>query len=486
MKKYTGDNTLNRRDFLKTGIGAVIASSVDVNGGAYGKDLMGIDKPNFVFILADDCTYNVLGCFGGKNVETPNIDRIAREGVRFTRAYAAMSMCAPFRAELYTGLYPVRNGVAWNHSKARPGTKSVCHHLGGLGYRVGLSGKKHASPPSVFPFEDVKGFPAGTGVREFMTKNEKQPFCLFLCSHSPHAPWTAGDSSKFDADKIELAPVQHDNAPTREAMTRYYAEVGDLDREVGEILALLDETGLADNTLLVFSSEQGWALGYAKWSNWNLGVHTAMAARWPGRVKAGTETDALVQMADVVPTFVEAAGGDAEALGLDGRSFLGVLTGRAREHREYVYCIHNNVPEGEPYPIRSIRDREFHYLKNLKSDASYHEKHVMAENSRLVWWPELKKAADRGDARAKALLDKYHRRPAEELYRVDEDPYELTNLAGDPRYAGVKARLRAELERWMAAQNDPGAALDTPAKHAENRNAGAPAAKTSKRPNRKK
>jgi len=470
---------VKRRDFMKYSLAATVTAAAGLRAqqGAASKRT----RPNILFILADDCTYNLLGCFGGRDVKTPNIDSLAREGMTFTRAYAAMSMCAPFRAELYTGLFPVRNGVAWNHSIAKPGTKSVCHHLKGLGYRVGLSGKKHASPASVFPFESPKGFPAGQGVREFMTKdpqNPKEPFCLFLCSNNPHAPWTTGDASKFDAAKITLAPVQHDDPATREATTRYLAEVGDLDREVGEILALLKDTGLADNTLVMFSSEQGWALGFAKWTNWNLGVHTGLLARWPGRIKPGTKTDAMVQMADVVPTFIEAAGGDPASCKLDGRSFLGVLEGNTKQHREYVYGIHNNVPEGRPYPIRSVRDGEFHYLMNLKSDEAYHEKHVMVANSRLKWWPALEAAAAKGDQSAKRLMARFQHRPAEELYRVDADPYELKNLAADPEYAKVKKRLRAELQRWMTDQKDPGAAMDDPAVHAANRKAG----RTAKRP----
>ena len=278
-------------------------------------------KPNFVFILADDCTYNQIGCYGGKNAATPNIDRLASEGMRFTRAYSAMAMCAPFRAELYTGLYPARNGVAWNHSSARPGTKSVCHYLKEQGYRVGISGKVHASPKSTFPFEVIKGFPAGDGVRKFIEQDDDQPYCLFLCSHNAHAAWTTGDSSKFDQSKLHLAPVQLDTPAMREVMSRYLAEVEDLDRETGEILALVDSTGKKDDTLVMFSSEQGWALGFAKWTNWDLGVHTGLIARWPGRIKAGTVSDALVQMADVLPTFLEAAGSPPETGTFDGISF---------------------------------------------------------------------------------------------------------------------------------------------------------------------
>ena len=426
-------------------------------------------RPNLLFILADDVTYTMLGCYGGVDAKTPHIDRLASEGIRFTHAYAASAMCAPFRAELYTGLYPVRNGVAWNHSQARPGTKSVCHYLTDLGYRVGWAGKKHASPASSFPFVNVSDFPSGAGVRRFMARDKTQPFCLFLCSHNAHAAWTQGDSSQFDESKISLTPVLHDSPETREVMTRYLAEVTDLDREVGQILRLLDDTGQRDNTLVMFSSEQGWALGFAKWTNWDIGIHTGFVARWPGKIKPNRTSNMLIQMADVLPTFIEAAGGKVEADQLDGFSFYRHLLGQEQPSREYVYGLHNNVPEGRPYPIRSIRDKEYHYIWNLTPDASYHGKHAMIEDSRLIWWPALKRAEAEGDADAIALLEKCHHRPEEELYRVDQDPYEMNNLADDPELQQVKARLRTELKRWMAEQGDTGQAMDNEAALAANR-----------------
>jgi N-sulfoglucosamine sulfohydrolase len=443
-------------------------------------------RPNFVFLLGDDITYNDLPAFGGRNVKTPNIDRLAREGMRFTRAYCAMSMCAPFRAELYTGLYPVRNGVAWNHSIAREGTKSICHHLRELDYRVGITGKTHVKPAGVFPFDNVKDFPAGPGVHEYLTRDPSQPFCLFICSHNAHPPWRAGDASRLDRAAITLPPVLHDNPPTRDTYTRYLAEIAAFDDEVGEVLKLLTETGFANNTLVMLSSEQGWDFAFGKWTNWDIGVRSALIARWPGHTKPGTQTDALVQIADIVPTFVAAAGGDPAVHKFDGVSFLPVLQGTSDKHRQYVYGLHNNVPEGNPYPIRSVRDDEFHYLVNLKHDQPYHEKHLMTEGPAkrydLQWWQALHDAAEQGDTSAKKLYDKYHHRPAEELYRVDEDPWEMNNLADKPEYAEAKRRLRAELERWMAEQNDPGAAMDDPAVHAANREAGRKKSPSEKRP----
>ncbi|MDP6633952.1 MAG: sulfatase [Phycisphaerae bacterium] len=457
---------MKRREFMKFGLAAAVGSVAA--GSVYGESGKRV-RPNFLFILADDVTYNTLSCYGGGNIKTPNIDALASQGMKFTRAYAAMSMCAPFRAELYTGLYPVRSGVARNHVGANVGTKSICHYLRDLRYRVGIVGKTHASPRTVFPFDRVGGRDlAGDSVRQYITKDPKQPFCLFCCSNNAHPPWRSGDASKIDSDKVKLPPVIHDNPPTRKTFIGYLAEVVELDREVGSVLKLLKETGQADNTLVMFSSEQGWDFAFGKWTNWDIGLRSALTARWPGRIKPGSVSDALIQIADITPTFIEAAGGDPKTIGLDGRSFLPVLTGKSRKHRKFVYGVHNNAPEGNPYPIRSLRDEEFHYIANLKHDQPYHEKHLqnvaLAKRYDLQWWAATTEAAKNGDKRAKMLMDKFHNRPAEELYRVDEDPYEMNNLAADPKYADVKKRLRAELDRWMKTQNDPGAAMDVPIK----------------------
>jgi N-sulfoglucosamine sulfohydrolase len=442
---------------IACGLLAMVLGLLPARGGAG-------EQPNILFILADDVNYEALGCYGGENATTPNIDRLASVGIKFERAYAAMAMCAPFRGELYTGLYPVRSGVDRNHTKAKEGTKSVCHYLGDLGYRVALTGKKHASPASVFPFVTPG---SGTGgdiqwedVGAFMKEESEAPFCLFVCSHNAHAAWTEGDASQFKAEEIKLLPTQHDNAETREVMTHYYAEVEALDDEVGRALDLLEASGQADKTLVFFCSEQGWALGFSKWTNWDTGVHTGLLARWPGVIKPGVVTDALVQMADVLPTLVDAGGGRSGDKGFDGSSFLPVLRGEAATHREYVYGMHQNVPEGEPYPIRSIRDEEYHLILNLTPEAEYHEKHIMAENSRLVWWPALVAASNAGDEGGKKLMEKFVNRPAVELYRVNQDPYEMKNLADHPEHGAARKRLEAEIGRWMKAQGDPGAILD--------------------------
>ncbi|NOY97044.1 MAG: sulfatase-like hydrolase/transferase, partial [Chlorobi bacterium] len=128
--------------------------------GCFGSVLAqeGNPRPNFLIIMADDCTYNDLPLYGGQNARTPNIDRLASQGLTFNRAYLSVAMCQPCRAELYTGQYPLRNGCAWNHSASLPTTRSIPHYLSKLGYRVGIAGKVHVEPDSAFPFEAVPGF----------------------------------------------------------------------------------------------------------------------------------------------------------------------------------------------------------------------------------------------------------------------------------------------------------------------------------------
>lgn len=426
--------------------------------------------PNFLVIMADDASFHELPLYGGKNIRTPHIDRLASEGLVMRHAYVAMSMCVPCRAELYTGLYPMRNGVRWNHVGATPGTRSVTHHLGERGYRVGLAGKVHATPKSVFNFEMVDGFErncvadtAGSdcaGIKEFMTREPRQPFYLVVALVSPHAPWTVGDRSRFDPAKIKLPPYVVDTPETRADMVAYYAEYEDMDRQVGDIVRTLAETGRAPDTVVLYTSEQGGQWPGAKWTNWEAGIHTGMVVRWPGRVAAGTVTDALVQYADVLPTFLEAAGGEPRAAGFDGRSFLPVLLGRATKHRDYAYAMHNNLPEGPPYPIRAVLDGRYHFIRNLKPDTLYIEKHVMGRIEHGKYWPTWVWKTET-DPQALAMVSRYLHRPAEELYDTSTDPFELSNLAADPRHAETKRRLAAELDRWMQSQGDPGAEVDT-------------------------
>jgi N-sulfoglucosamine sulfohydrolase len=439
-------------------------------------------RPNVLVIMADDCTYNDLPIHGGAAARTPAIDDLARSGLVFEQAFVGMSMCVPCRAELFTGQYAFGNGCVWNHAPCRGGTRSLPHHLGRLGYRVGIAGKVHVQPQASFPFDAVEGFDPDcvrnptlphsvAGIRRFMSSpaaaGDADRFCLVVALVEPHIPWVMGDAAAHPPDTIRLPANLVDTPRTRQDFARYLAEVEFMDRQVGEVLDALRETGHADDTLVLFTSEQGAQFPGNKWTCWNTGLHTALVARWPGVVAAGGRTTALVQYADVAPTLVELAGGDPAdpSHGFDGTSFAAVLRGASVTHRLHAYGIHDNVPEGPPYPIRTVTDGRWRYVRNLAATDAYVEKHIMRspDGPRTIagLWSEWVEVADR-DAAARRLVERFTRRPAEELYDTEADPFELVNLVADPARRAERERLSAELDRWLAAQGDPGAALDTP------------------------
>ena len=427
------------------------------------------EKPNILIIIADDCTHSDLPLYGGVNVKTPQIDKLASEGMTFNKAYVTMSMCVPCRAELYTGLQPATNGVCWNHSIARTGLKSIVHYLGDLGYRTGIAGKVHASPKEVFPFEMVEGVERdcvsetanydAEKLREFMVKDQKQPFCLVTALVVPHIPWTVSDPSHFNPEKLELPTYLADTKETREEFAKYLAEIEVLDQQVGATLNLLNEEGIADNTLVIFTSEQGAQLPFCKWTNWDMGVHTGFIVRWPGKVKAGTRTNALIQYNDVLPTLLEALTGKTDT-GFDGSSFLPVLLGEKDIHRKFAYFMHNNVPEGPAYPIRSLTDGVYHYIRNLAPNKLYIEKHLMARMPLNNYWPSWIFEATENEY-TQELVNRYMNRPYEQLYNTSNDPFELDNLAEKENMNSIKNSLSAELDNWMKKQGDPGAEIDS-------------------------
>lgn len=450
---------------LITGLNLVLGSSVIA-----GINSEKSSKPNILIIIGDDCTYLDLPLYGGKNLKTPNLDRLASQGLTFNNAFVSMSMSVPCRASLYTGLYPVTNGVCWNHVPARTGTKSIVHYLGELGYRTGLAGKIHANPRTVFPFEMVEGLErdcvattAGfdTGETEkFITRDDDNPFCMIAALVVPHVPWSVGDPSNFDPDKLILPGYVADTKEMRIQYTRYLAEIEVLDQQVGSLMELLERTGKRDNTIVIFTSEQGSQMPGCKWTNWNTGVHTGFVVVWPGKIRGGERTEAMIQYEDVLPTLIEAAGGKYQPGTFQGMSFLPVLFNKRTTHRQYAYFMHNNNPEGPSYPIRSVCDGKYHYIRNLKPENLYIEKHLMARmNPNEYWLSWVFQSPD--NERAYNLIMRYMKRPPEELYCIDTDPEEMDNLISDQELTDVKKELSVELDRWLREQGDPGASIDT-------------------------
>lgn len=434
------------------------------------------DKPNFLFIIADDCTYTDLEIYGGQ-AKTPHLNGLAKEGMMFSKCFQAAPMCSPTRHCLYTGIYPVKSGAHPNHTFVKSGTKSIAHYLKAAGYRVALSGKSHINPPASFPFEysNAKGKEGGAGNPNMealdslfeQAAQTTQPVAAFVCSNEPHTPYDKGNPSAYPIDQLQLPPHYVDTLETRTEFSKYLAEITYFDKQVGQCLRLLKKHGLEKNTLVMVVSEQGNAFPFAKWTCYDKGLQSGMIVRWPGKVEPDSQSNAMVEYVDVVPTFIQAAGLEFPPH-LEGQSFLPVLRGRTKAHKQYSFGLQTTrgINHGsECYGIRTVRSDRFRYIRNLSSEISFQNTMMRSD-----WWKSWQRKADNGNHHARQMVLRFQERPTEELYDSLNDPWNLNNLANQPEFQDQKKQLSAILDAWMNDQGDLGQATELSAKERQWRN----------------
>lgn len=419
-------------------------------------------KSNILLLFADDMNYHDLG---NEQVNTPYLNHLSSQGMRFNRAFNSAPMCAPTRMSLYTGIHPVRNGAYPNHSKVYPDVRSWPQYLGDMGYRTALIGKQHEAPKENFPFEILGGRHHDNGegvdmdlskVRSFMDDNKDDPWSLIVSSNQPHGPWNRGTSFNYDPDEIDLPPYLVDTPETRQGMANYYAEITYMDQQMGTVLQHLKETGQEENTIVIFLSEQGSHLPHCKWTCYDTGVRSTAIVRWPGVVEPGQNSDAIIQYVDIVPTLIEALGRSPEEYDFDGKSFLPVLKGKQEKHNDFAFSIQTskgiyNGPEA--YGIRTVRSDNYRLIWNVNHENEFSNLVTGGYGPFESW----ERKADEGDPFAQQRVRLYKKRPEFELYDLRKDPFELHNVADDPAYDSVQERLKKELDRWMAQQGDKGA-----------------------------
>ena len=435
--------------------------------------LIGAKKPNFIFVLGDDINRDNLGCYsGGVTCRTPHLDRLAADGVRFGKAYTSVAMCAPFRQELFSGRTPWRTRTFLNHSRSTAETKSLPHYLKTLGYRVALLGKTHIGPKSCYPFENL----GDTNNNEVFLKKAKAfiescqkesvPFCLIIASHDAHAPFTNGDASEYSPDKLDIPPYWIDTPELRKALPPYLAEVTNFDALVGEVRGFLDQSGLASKSVLFACTEQGSQFPFAKWTCFDNGLHTGLIVYGPGRLAKGYVSQELFWMCDVAPTMVELAGGEVKPKAFDGRSQVANLRGEKTRVHDYVFGAFSNkgiIDNMERiFPIRCVRDERYSLIYSPSTEgitsnvtltgalAKVHQEEP-ARKQKAVHpaesWVKAKGSED-------PIVRKLFHRPEFALYDLENDPYELANLAEDPEHATQLARLKKALMDYLKKHGD--------------------------------
>ena len=415
---------------------------------------------NIVVFIADDHGYLDSEVYGAKDVRTPNLLRLAKAGMILTHCFVASPSCAPSRAAMLTGLMPARNGAEANHSKPRADIKKLPAYFQETGYEVAGFGKvAHYNHDEDYGFDHYDKRHALEVVREFLEKrNKSKPLCLFVGAHAPHVPWST--NAAYKADAVNIPGTHIDSPATREFRARYYTDVTKADSELGGIYDLARAL-LGTNILFIYTSDHGAQWPFGKWNLYDAGMRVPFVAAWPGVIKAGSRSDALVSWVDVLPTLSEVAGA-ATPKEIDGRSFARVLRGETADHRDRVFSTHSGDGQMNIYPIRSLRTRDWKYILNLHPEFKY-TTHIDAAQDRdgVRYWRTWEAMAKMNRAAAE-IVKRYHARPKEELYDLRNDPHEQRNLAADAGHADRLAVFREELARWMESQGDKRTVFNEP------------------------
>jgi uncharacterized sulfatase len=415
-------------------------------------------RPNIVLFLADDLSWADCSINGGHEIPTPNMERVARDGMTFSHAFVASPSCAPSRAALLTGVNCARNGAMFNHAKPRAELKKWPAYFKELGYEVAAIGKTaHYAQVKDYGFDYCSHFnyhedDCVTAAVAWLEKRESsKPLCLIVGTNWPHVPWPL--KSEFQPDAMVLPPTHVTTAETRAARTRYAQAVANADRDLGLVYDAARRK-FGDQCFFLFSADHGAQWPFAKWNCYDAGIRTPLVAVWPKTIAAGSRAAAMVSWLDILPTCLDVAGAQPAA-DLDGQSFLAVLRGEKNELRSVIFTTHSGDGKMNEFPIRSVRTRDWKYLRNLDPAREFHS-HIDRAEPQAYWNSWTAKA--QGDADAKAIVERYLHRPAEELYDLTADPLEQHNLAADPQQTDRLAEFRRQLDEWMRAQGDQGLA----------------------------
>jgi arylsulfatase A-like enzyme len=422
------------------------------------------ERPNVILLIADDMAWNDCGAYGNTRIRTPNIDRLAKEGLRCDRAFLTTSSCSPSRASIITGRYPHNTGAEKLHMPLPVKQVTFPELLKQAGYYTAAAGKWHLGGPAKAKLALVKEG-GGPGAEQhwlpvLRDRPKDKPFFLWLAATDPHRPYAANAIPKPHAPAdVTVPPFLPDTLAVRKDFALYYDEIGRLDHFVGDVLAELDRQKIADNTLVLFITDNGRPFPRCKTTLYDSGIKTPLLARWPARIKPGGTSASLVSTIDIAPTILELAGLKAGPT-FQGRSFARLFDDPKATIRDYAFAEHNWHDFDDHQ--RAVRAPQFLYIRSSYTDIPLTPP---ADAVRGATFQAMRRLRDTGKLTPAQMTCFVKPRPAEELYDCEADPYQLHNLAADPAHAKTLAGLRAELTRWEKATDDRVPARRTPNKY---------------------
>ena len=436
-----------------------------------------------------------LGCYGDPQAITPNMDRLAREGARFTHCFAHAPVCAPSRSGLITGRYPTSTGTHHMRSKLISPPPTFTSLLRKAGYFVAWPGKTDFNfdvPADAFDSTANWWTAESTTTKAGKKKNQGNPALLkshqpffayvnFVDSHESSirmmdkfTNFTAKlkPSERHDPAKMSVPPYHPDAPEVRRDLANYYDLVTAVDHKVGEVLKYLEAQGLASNTVILLTGDHGRGLSRSKRWIYDSGIHVPLIVRWPGKIKAGSVRDDLVSFIDFAPTALALAGVESPESGVQSSVPGGansarqifspmqgiVFLGPQAQQRKYIFAARDRMDETYDR-IRAVRSKQFKYIRNFEPQLPYAQRIAYMEEmpTMQVW----RKWNAEGKLNATQKLFFAPTKPKEELYDCDADPHEIHNLADSKEHQAVLKEMRAALDKWIEETHDLGAVPET-------------------------
>jgi len=429
------------------------------------------EKINLLLITVDDMSCDSIGVFGCPLDTTPNIDQLAAESLRFEYAHVQVGNCFPSRNVMWSGRYSHNNGVEGFYPVKPIDFPVLCDLMKDAGYYTAIRGKvTHSTPYHPYDWDDdLTENPDGS--REHMKDVESyhrsvkrgienaeaagKPFCLNINISDPHKPfWYPEDknpaSKIYTAEEVPVPGFLFDDPIVREELALYYTSVRRADDCVGAILSALEESGLAEDTFVMFLSDHGMPLPFAKTQLYHHSTWTPLIIKWPGKTDAGAVDERhMVSAVDFLPTLCDVIDADHPG-GMDGRSFEPLLRGETQKDRDSVFKIYNENSGGNRHPIRAIETKDYLYIFNPWSDG---ENQFKTATQGTATYRRMKELA-LSDETIAGRLEVFDHRVIEELYDVRSDADCRTNLVGSEPHRAALREHRRMLERYMEESGD--------------------------------
>ena len=413
-------------------------------------------QPNFIIFIADDVSWDDLGCYSNTDVVTPNIDKLARRSIRFTNAYLTASSCSPSRNSIMTGRYPHNTGAAELHTEPPMSMMSLPEALKANGYFTASSGKFHMGKYIERGFDVIyrRGEDIGNGgelswVKTIEERPKDKPFFTWFAALDAHRSWGENDfSGTHDPESLNV-PFYLVNGPeTKQDLAQYYDEITRFDHYIGEVVNKLDSQGVLENTVIIIMADNGRPFPHSKTRVNDRGMKTPLLVYWPERIKEAKVTNSLISVIDIAPTLLSLASAEIPA-SVQGVSFKKLIEEPGGAFRNHVFAEHN-WHDYEAYE-RMVRSDKFLYIYNARpnqpqlgpADAvgspSYAELNTLKASNKL--------SAIQADIFATP-------RPVEELFYMETDSLQLVNVASHPGYAEELQKMREVLELWQTQTGD--------------------------------